>query len=206
MGFFKDGPDSGDLDGLLRAWQIIVCTCTRENRKAFYFQVRRLSLMVPLYRGLWMFPDTRPRATPHIPGVLTYIHFFFNIFNVYLFNWERDQSGAEWLWSRLCAVNAEPNVVLSPTNSEIMTWAKIKSRTLNRLSHPGTLTFKNSNGFCPIAGHRTIIILSSLWTVYRRLSHTCTLLTWPIVLISASVIGKHWHPIPSGFHLCFPGC
>ena len=33
----------------------------------------------------------------------------------------------------------EPDTGLEPTNHEIMTWAKIKRQTLNRLSHPGTL-------------------------------------------------------------------
>ena len=32
---------------------------------------------------------------------------------------------------------AEPNAGLDPTNGEIMTGAKIKSGTLNQLSHPG---------------------------------------------------------------------
>ena len=39
--------------------------------------------------------------------------------------------------SRLCAVSAEANMRLEPMNREITTWAKIKSQTLNRLSHPG---------------------------------------------------------------------
>ena len=32
---------------------------------------------------------------------------------------------------------AQPNVGLDPRNQEIMTWAKIKSQTLNQLIHPG---------------------------------------------------------------------
>ena len=39
--------------------------------------------------------------------------------------------------SRLCAVITEPYTGLDPTNSEIMTRARIKSPTLNRLNHPG---------------------------------------------------------------------
>ena len=39
--------------------------------------------------------------------------------------------------SRLCTVSPEPDAGLEPTNREIMTWAETKSRTLNRLSHPG---------------------------------------------------------------------
>ena len=39
--------------------------------------------------------------------------------------------------SRLHTVSGEPNVGTELTNREIMTRAKIKSRTLNCLSHPG---------------------------------------------------------------------
>ena len=39
--------------------------------------------------------------------------------------------------SRLHAVSTEPDVGLELTNHEIMTWAEIKSLTLNQLSHPG---------------------------------------------------------------------
>ena len=34
--------------------------------------------------------------------------------------------------------NVEPNVGLEPMNREIMTWAEMKSQTLNPLSHTGT--------------------------------------------------------------------
>ena len=40
--------------------------------------------------------------------------------------------------SRLCAVGTAPDVVLDPTNCEIMTCAQIKSWMLNQLSHQGT--------------------------------------------------------------------
>ena len=46
--------------------------------------------------------------------------------------------------SSLFTVSAESNVGLKPTNGEIMTWAKIKSQSLNWPSHPGapiTLSF-----------------------------------------------------------------
>ena len=38
--------------------------------------------------------------------------------------------------NRLHAVNAQPDAGLELTNREIMTWVEIKSRALNRLSHP----------------------------------------------------------------------
>ena len=65
-----------------------------------------------------------------------------SFFNVYLFVLrEREiehRAGAERerIPSRLHAVSADPHVGLKPTNHEIMTRAKIKSQTLNRLSHP----------------------------------------------------------------------
>ena len=39
--------------------------------------------------------------------------------------------------SRLRVVSTEPDTGLHLMNHEIMSWAEIKSRTLNRLSHPG---------------------------------------------------------------------
>ena len=55
---------------------------------------------------------------------------------------ERDHGGGEERGRdrtprRCLTVRAEPNAGLDLTNREIMTWAKIKSWTLNRLSHPG---------------------------------------------------------------------
>ena len=41
------------------------------------------------------------------------------------------------LSSRLHIVRAEPDAGLDLMNYEIMTWAEIKSWTLNQLSHPG---------------------------------------------------------------------
>ena len=43
--------------------------------------------------------------------------------------------GRERIPSRLLSVGAEPDAGLELTNREIMTWAKTKSLTLNRLSH-----------------------------------------------------------------------
>ena len=55
--------------------------------------------------------------------------------------WEREgrgrERGREKIPSRLCAVRMEPNTGLYLINCE--TWAKIKSRMLNQLSHPGAL-------------------------------------------------------------------
>ena len=39
--------------------------------------------------------------------------------------------------SGICTLSVESDIGLDLTNCEIMTWAKIKSRTLNRLSYPG---------------------------------------------------------------------
>ena len=52
---------------------------------------------------------------------------------------EGQRDGGERIASRLHAVSTEPNVGLELANHEIMTWTKIKSQTLNWLSHPGTL-------------------------------------------------------------------
>ena len=56
--------------------------------------------------------------------------------------------------SRLHAVSSEPKARLN-TNHEIMTWAKIKSQMLNRLSHPGAPTWSLSE-------HSTLFHWSSL--------------------------------------------
>ena len=50
---------------------------------------------------------------------------------------EREDDTESKAGSRLWAVSTEPDVGLRPRNLEIMTWAEIKSRTLNWLSHPG---------------------------------------------------------------------
>ena len=47
---------------------------------------------------------------------------------------ERER-GRERIPSRLHAVRTEPNMELNPMILEIMTWATIKSQTLNWLSH-----------------------------------------------------------------------
>ena len=47
--------------------------------------------------------------------------------------------------SRLHAVRAEPDTEPDPRNHEIMTWAVIKSQTLNRLSHSGAPSYFNSS-------------------------------------------------------------
>ena len=67
--------------------------------------------------------------------------FFFKL--IYLF-WERQrenkwgrgrESGRDRIPSRFCAVSMESDVGLKLTNHEILTWAEIKSRTLNWVSH-----------------------------------------------------------------------
>ena len=55
---------------------------------------------------------------------------------------QREREGDKIL-SRLHTVSAEPDSGLEPTNREILTRAEIKSRTLNRLSHPGAPTIKS---------------------------------------------------------------
>ena len=61
--------------------------------------------------------------------------------------WGRGKErGRERIPSRLQTVSPEPNVGLEPMNCEIMTCGKTKSRTPNRLSHPGALYL----GFYPI--------------------------------------------------------
>ena len=53
---------------------------------------------------------------------------------------ERHREG-ERFPSRFHTVGSEPNMGLELMNHEIVTWAKIKSRTLNRLRHPGAPFF-----------------------------------------------------------------
>ena len=69
--------------------------------------------------------------------------FFLIYLNVYLF-WEsvwvgERKRGRERIPSRLHAASKKPNMGLELTNHEIMIWAKIKSQTLNKLSHPDAL-------------------------------------------------------------------
>ena len=73
------------------------------------------------------------------------------------------QRRRERIPSRLHTVSPEPDVGLDPMSHEIMTWAKTKSRMLNRLSHLGApvhfrfilftcllcLSFAPQNGFTP---------------------------------------------------------
>ena len=69
------------------------------------------------------------------PGA-PWLPFFFLMF-VYLF-WDGcRERGREGIPRRLCAVSTESDTGLSLMNAEIMTQAKIKSQTLNSLSHPG---------------------------------------------------------------------
>ena len=67
------------------------------------------------------------------------------IIYLYLFILRESTSGGgaekdrERIPSKLHFVSTEPDAGLKPTNREITTWAEIKSWTLNRLSHSGTL-------------------------------------------------------------------
>ena len=64
---------------------------------------------------------------------------------MFIYFWRREsrereeRGGRQRIPSRLHTVSAEPDVGLNPMNSEFMTWAEIKSGTLNWLSHPGAL-------------------------------------------------------------------
>ena len=92
-------------------------------------------------------PETKSQPTE--PRTCPNFKFFFKMF-IYLF-WEREQEERgvervrEWKWewaskripSRLCTVSMEPDAGLKPMKYEIMTWAKVKSWRLNRLSYPG---------------------------------------------------------------------
>ena len=72
-----------------------------------------------------------------------FVHF---LKNIYLFlrekksaNRGRAERGRHRILSRFHTISMEPDTGLKPMNRKIMTWAKIKSWTLNWLSHPGTL-------------------------------------------------------------------
>ena len=47
------------------------------------------------------------------------------------------EKGRKGIPSRFHTVSAQSNIGLELTNCEIMTWAKVKSKMLNWLSHPG---------------------------------------------------------------------
>ena len=76
--------------------------------------------------------------------LLVFLNFFFK----YLFferekqrKWRRVRDGGRESHTGFVAVNKDPNVGLEFMNHEIMTWDKIKSQTLNQLSHLGTPRF-----------------------------------------------------------------
>ena len=73
------------------------------------------------------------RKPPNLRGRIFFFLSFFTLFGEG--GAERD---GERIPSRLHAVSTEPSVRLDPMNHEIMTWAEIKSWTLNWLSHAGT--------------------------------------------------------------------
>ena len=75
-----------------------------------------------------------------------FLIFFVTIFLKFIYfereqksaSWEGEERGRDRIPSRLCAISTESDVGLNPMKHEIMTWAEIKSRTLNQLSHLGT--------------------------------------------------------------------
>ena len=72
--------------------------------------------------------------------------------NIYLciWEWEKERGrdrGRERIPTRSHAISTEPDAELEPTNWEIMTWTRIRSRTLNWLSHPGTPNFLFNNSW-----------------------------------------------------------
>ena len=77
---------------------------------------------------------------------------------IYLF-WEREREQwkrgrerrSERISSRVRTVSVGPHEGLYPRNSEIMTWAKIKSQMLNQLSHPDSPHFRTFyESLCPL--------------------------------------------------------
>ena len=74
------------------------------------------------------------------------------VFTYFVFERER---GRERIPSRLHTGSAEPRWGFNLTNREIVTWAKIKSRTSNSLSHPGA-PVTQSLKYLQIGGSRNI--------------------------------------------------
>ena len=67
---------------------------------------------------------------------------------MFIFERERARPGEaqrERETDRLRTVSTEPDAGLSLTNHEMVTWAEVKSLTLNRLSHPGAPTLSLLN-------------------------------------------------------------
>ena len=83
-------------------------------------------------------------------NIVFYFSFFYILRMQSLNDWqffkfiyfEREFECVEWGRERerenSCTVSTEPNMGLKLMTHEIITWAEIKSWTLNRLSHPGT--------------------------------------------------------------------
>ena len=86
---------------------------------------------------------------PSLPLLAAPFSFFFSsLFKSLFIYFERERQGGkegERIPSSVkrihCTVSAEPSVGLDPMNCEARTWAEIKSRTLNQLSHPGAPLF-----------------------------------------------------------------
>ena len=81
---------------------------------------------------------------------------------VYLLFFER---GRERIPGRLHTVSTETDVGLKLTNRDIMTWAEIKSWTLNRLSHPGAPYSINFVRYLPFVIFLILKIQNSLFNL-----------------------------------------
>ena len=76
----------------------------------------------------------------------------------HMHHWGRDREGErESIPSRVWSC-AEPLSGLHLTNCEIMTWAKIKSPTVNQLSHPGAPSLL-------LLCEKGTILISQLWSL-----------------------------------------
>ena len=82
------------------------------------------------------------------------------------------ERGRERVPSRLCAVSMELDVGLDLMNHKILTWAEIKSQTLNWLSHPDTpcLTL-TANEWGPCAAWQPYYMLLAHSLVLDNYSH-----------------------------------
>ena len=87
-------------------------------------------------------------------------------------------------------LSSEPNTGLKPKNHEIMTWAEIKSQTLNRLSHPDApnVPFKEFWKTIQMQG----IVWMYLWDI-----------CWPTACFSTGIY-LQWFPMAGMFPSLHP--
>ena len=124
------------------------CNINRVMEKGFIWKTRfeqplekgERGKRVPGQRGLqnWKPHNGRTFHSCDFTFIFGLFSFFFLLF-IYFERGRGRERRRERIPSRLHAVNTQPNTGLSLINCEIMTWAKIKSQTLNRLNHPDTL-------------------------------------------------------------------